>query len=44
MSKTEKWSDLTTRVTSAVAMVLLGAVGIWLGGMCSMSWWRLSVA
>jgi phosphatidate cytidylyltransferase len=32
MSVTEKWSDLTARLGSALAMVLVGAVGIWMGG------------
>ncbi len=32
MSGTEKWSDLTTRVASALAMVVVGAAGIWFGG------------
>lgn len=32
MSGTAKWSDLTTRVGSAIAMVLVGALGIWAGG------------
>tara|TARA_R110000850_G_scaffold2592_36_gene12315 strand:+ start:5564 stop:6352 length:789 start_codon:yes stop_codon:yes gene_type:complete len=30
---TEKWSDLTARLGSAAAMVLVGSVGIWLGGL-----------
>jgi phosphatidate cytidylyltransferase len=33
MSSTEKWSDLTTRVGSGVAMVLVGAVCILMGGL-----------
>ncbi|MEP3677081.1 phosphatidate cytidylyltransferase [Sulfitobacter sp.] len=32
MSNSEKWSDLATRLGSAVAMVLVGAIGIWMGG------------
>ncbi|WP_299416831.1 phosphatidate cytidylyltransferase [uncultured Sulfitobacter sp.] len=32
MDGTEKWSDLTVRVGSGLAMVLLGAFGIWMGG------------
>ena len=32
MSNTEKWSDLATRVGSGLTMVLIGAVGIWMGG------------
>ncbi len=32
MSNTEKWSDLAARVGSGLAMVLVGAVCIWLGG------------
>jgi len=32
MSGTEKWSDLTVRLGSAVAMVLVGAIGIFAGG------------
>jgi phosphatidate cytidylyltransferase len=32
MSAPEKWSDLTARVGSALAMVVVGATGIWLGG------------
>ena len=30
---TEKWSDLTARLGSAAAMVLVGSVGIWFGGL-----------
>lgn len=33
MSSTEKWSDLATRVGSGVAMVLVGAVCILMGGL-----------
>ncbi|MGC1498018.1 MAG: phosphatidate cytidylyltransferase [Sulfitobacter sp.] len=33
MSKSpEQWSDLTARMGSAAAMVLIGLIGIWLGG------------
>lgn len=32
MSSTEKWSDLATRVGSGLTMVLVGAIGIWMGG------------
>ncbi|MBB3994568.1 phosphatidate cytidylyltransferase [Sulfitobacter undariae] len=32
MSANEKWSDLTARLGSAAAMVLIGAWGIWMGG------------
>jgi len=32
MSATEKWSDLTARLGSALAMVVVGAIGIWMGG------------
>lgn len=32
MNSTEKWSDLTARLGSAIAMVLIGALGIWAGG------------
>jgi phosphatidate cytidylyltransferase len=32
MSGTEKWSDLSPRVLSGVAMVLVGAIAIWMGG------------
>lgn len=32
MSSSEKWSDLATRLGSALAMVLVGAVGIFVGG------------
>ena len=32
MSDTAKWSDLTTRVASAIGMVIVGALGIWAGG------------
>lgn len=32
MSTAEKWSDLTMRLSSAIAMVLVGAAGIWFGG------------
>lgn len=33
MSNSEKWSDLATRLGSAAAMVLVGGVGIWMGGL-----------
>ncbi len=32
MRKSEKWSDLTARMGSGAAMVLIGATGIWMGG------------
>jgi phosphatidate cytidylyltransferase len=32
MDGTEKWSDLTVRVASGLTMVLVGAIGIFLGG------------
>ncbi|KIN72272.1 phosphatidate cytidylyltransferase [Sulfitobacter guttiformis] len=32
MSNTEKWSDLTARVWSALVMVVFAAIGIWAGG------------
>lgn len=50
MDGTEKWSDLTVRVASGLTMVLLGAVGIWLGGhvfhvlvalICGLMMWEL---
>lgn len=32
MSSSEKWSDLTARLLSAVAMAVVAIVGIWMGG------------
>ena len=32
MAATDQWSDLTTRLVSAGAMVAIGLVGIWIGG------------
>lgn len=32
MSGSEKWSDLTVRLGSAAALLVVGAVGIWMGG------------
>ncbi|MCX7565329.1 phosphatidate cytidylyltransferase [Sulfitobacter sp. F26169L] len=50
MNGTEKWTDLTARLGSAAAMVLIGAFGIWMGGLvfhvlvaliCGMMVWEL---
>ena len=35
-----RWSDLTTRVASAVVLVLIGAIEVWLGGL----WFETFVA
>ncbi len=50
MGNTEKWSDLTARVGSAVVMLVLAAIGIWAGGhlfhllvavICALMIWEL---